>query len=163
MRSLQDIRIDIVRMGKEVRVNPQFEEKFKDLCTYLEKEFGCPEFKLEEFEFDKIDNNRFESDILKCAICHAFGVSMYSGNPWFNSFSILRREESLGYHGSAADTISITYDISFPDVIGYNIYNLLTISEDQINFIKTFREKYQVLRENLGKIKENCFPITIKE
>lgn len=150
-------------MGKEVRVNPLFEEKFKDLCKYLEREFGCPEFKIEESEFDKIDNNRFESDILKCAICHAFGISMYSGNPWFSSFNILRSEESLGYHGSAANTISITYDISFPNVIGYNIYNLLTISEDQIDFIKTFREKYQVLFENLKKIKSDCFPIIINE
>ena len=53
MRSLQDIRIDVVRMGKEIRVDPAFEEKFKELNEFLKTKFGCPDFKLEDFELDK--------------------------------------------------------------------------------------------------------------
>ena len=58
MRSLQDIRIDVVRMGKEIRVDPAFEEKFKELNEFLKTKFGCPDFKLEDFELDKIDNTK---------------------------------------------------------------------------------------------------------
>ena len=162
MKSLQDIRIDIIKKSKEVRVNPKFEEKFLSLCKYLETEFGCPEIKLEDFELDKIDNSRFESDVLKCAICHAFKIPMYN-NPWFNTFSILKTEDLLGYHGSLSDTMATTYDISFSSVIGFNIHNLLTVSDEQVEFIRTFKEKYQTLRENLEKLKKDCFPIIIKE
>ena len=52
MKSLQEIRIDVVRMGKEIKVNPIFEKKFRELNDYLMKKFGCTDFKLEEFELD---------------------------------------------------------------------------------------------------------------
>ena len=105
MKSLQEIRIDIVRMGKEIRVNPSFEEQFQKLCKYLETEFGASEFKLEDYEMDRIDNNRFESEILKCAVCHAFKINYSPGNPWFNVFQVLKSEDSTGYHGSVSDKL----------------------------------------------------------
>ena len=55
------------------------------------------------------------------------------------------------------------YEIRFSDVIGYKIYNLLNLSEEQLEFIKTFKDKYQILRENLIKIRDNCFPIIVEE
>ena len=163
MKSLQEIRIDIVRMGKEIRVNPSFEEQFQKLCKFLETEFGASEFKLEDYEMDRIDNNRFESEILKCAICHAFKINYSPGNPWFNVFQVLRSEDSIGYHGSSIDKVISKFDISFSGVIGYDIYNLLTISDEQIEFIKNFKTRYQDFKDNLEKIKSNCFPIVIEE
>lgn len=163
MKSLQEIRIDIVRMGKEIRVNPSFEEQFQKLCKYLETEFGAPEFKLEDYEMDRIDNNRFESEILKCAVCHAFKINYSPGNPWFNVFQVLKSEDSTGYHGSVSDRVTSSYNISFSGVIGYEIYNLLSISDEQIEFIKNFKDRYQDFRNNLEKIKSNCFPIVVEE
>jgi hypothetical protein len=165
MKSLQEIRIDIVRMGKEIKVNPTFEEQFKKLNTYLMSEFGCEDFNILDYELDKIDNNRFECDILKCAICHAFKIPIYNvnGNPWYDSFMILSHDEPASYHGSGSGKIITKYDMRFSDTIGYKIYNLLSMSDEQLMFIKTFKEKYPIFKENLVKIKDNCFPIIIEE
>ena len=163
MKSLQEIRIDIVRMGKEIRVNPFFEEKFQELCKYLGTEFGAPEFHLEDYEVNQIDNSRFECEILKCAICHAFKIKYSPGNPWFRVFQIFKSEDSNGYHGSISDKIITKYDINFSGVIGYEIYNLLSISEEQLEFIGSFKNKYQVFKEDLEKIKSKCFPIIVEE
>jgi hypothetical protein len=43
------------------------------------------------------------------------------------------------------------------------LYNLLTLSEDQLEFLKTFKDRYQVLKEKLEDIQKNCFPITVEE
>lgn len=163
MKSLQEIRIDVVRMGKEIKVSPAFEEKFKALNDYLMKKFGCPEFSLEEFELGMIDNSKFESTILKFLICKAFGIPVYSGqsNPWFKCFNILKSEVPVPYHGSLSDTISCKYNLVISDVVGYEIYDLITISDEQLGFIKSFKEKYKKLKENLLAIKEDCFPIEI--
>lgn len=165
MRSLQDIRIDVVRMGKEIRVNPIFEEKFKELNEYLKNKFGCADFKLEEFELDKIDNTKFESTILKFAICKAFGIPVYSGvnNPWYGCFTVIRSEESLGYQGSMADVVSIRFDLKLARTVGYEIYDLLTVSDEQLEFIKSFKEKYVAFKEGIEAIKSEFFPIIINE
>ena len=165
MRSLQDIRIDVVRMGKEIRVDPTFEEKFKELNEFLKTKFGCPDFKLEDFELDKIDNTKFESTILKFAICKAFGIPVYSGysNPWYGCFTVVRSEEPLGYHGSMADKVSIRFDLNLTRTVGYEIYDLVTISDEQIEFIKTFKEKYKTFKEGIETIKSEFFPIVINE
>ena len=85
MKSLQEIRIDVVRMGKEIRVNPSFEDSFKKLLEFL----GITDFKLEDSELNAIDNNNFEKSILKVAICKSLGISIYgNNNPWYNSFVI---------------------------------------------------------------------------
>jgi len=165
MRSLQDIRIDVVRMGKEIRVDPAFEEKFKELNEFLKTKFGCQDFKLEDFELDKIDNTKFESTILKFAICKAFGIPVYSGysNPWYGCFTVVRSEEPLGYHGSMADKVSIRFDLNLTRTVGYEIYDLVTISDEQIEFIKTFKEKYKTFKEEIETIKSEFFPIIINE
>lgn len=165
MKNLQEIRTDVVRMGKEIKVDPIFEEKFKELNEYLKREFKCSDFELNEYELDKIDNSIFESTILKFAICKAFGIAVYSGvtNPWFRSFYITRSEESLGYHGSASDTVLVKYDLEISKTIGYEIYNLLSMEEEQICFIKSFKERHKVLKEKLEKIKSDIFPIEIKK
>ena len=163
MKSLQDIRIDVVRMGKEIRVNPTFEEKFKTLNEYLKSKFGCQDFKLEDFELDKIDNSNFECNILKFALCKAFGIPVYSGvsNPWFRCFNVVRYDEPLSYHGSGSDSVSTKYDLIISGTVGYDIYDLITISDEQLDFIRGFKEKYKVLKENLESIKSECFPITV--
>lgn len=165
MRSLQDIRIDVVRMGKEVKVSQVFEERFRELNDYLMQKFGCPEFKLEDFEIDKIDNTKFESTILKFAICKAFGIPVYSGpnNPWFDCFSITRVEDLVGYHGSMSNLITVKYDLVMNEIIKYEIYNLITISDEQIDFLKNFKEKYKVLKEKIETIKSDFFPIMVSE
>jgi hypothetical protein len=152
-------------MGKEIRVDPAFEEKFKELNEFLKTKFGCPDFKLEDFELDKIDNTKFESTILKFAICKAFGISVYSGysNPWYGCFTVVRSEEPLGYHGSMADKVSIRFDLNLTRTVGYEIYDLVTISDEQIEFIKTFREKYKTFKEEIEIIKSEFFPIVINE
>jgi len=164
MRSLQDIRIDVVRMGKEVKVSPIFEERFKELNDYLMRKFNCSEFKLEDFEIDKIDNSKFESTILKFAICKAFGIPVYSGpnNPWFDCFTITRTEDLLGYHGSS-NYMTTKYDLTLNKIIKYEIYDLITVSEEQIEFIRSFKEKYRDLKDNLETIKSDFFPLMISE
>ena len=160
MKSLQEIRIDVVRMGKEIRVNPSFEDSFKKLLEFL----GITDFKLEDSELNAIDNNNFEKSILKVAICKSLGISIYgNNNPWYNSFVITRNEDSFGYHGSSVDKSRISYDLSLCSVITYELYNLLTLSEDQLEFLKTFKDRYQVLKEKLEDIQKNCFPITVEE
>lgn len=160
MKSLQEIRIDVVRMGKEIRVNPSFEDSFKKLLEFL----GITDFKLEDSELNAIDNNNFEKSILKVAICKSLGISIYgNNNPWYNSFVITRNEDSFGYHGSSVDKSRVSYDLSLCSVITYELYNLLTLSEDQLEFLKTFKDKYQVLKEKLEDIQKNCFPITVEE
>lgn len=160
MKSLQEIRIDVVRMGKEIRVNPSFEDSFKKLLEFL----GITDFKLEDSELNAIDNNNFEKSILKVAICKSLGISIYgNNNPWYNSFVITRKEDSFGYHGSSVDKSRVSYDLSLCSVITYELYNLLTLSEDQLEFLKTFKDRYQVLKEKLEDIQKNCFPITVEE
>ena len=160
MKSLQEIRIDVVRMGKEIRVNPSFEDSFKKLLEFL----GITDFKLEDSELNAIDNNNFEKSILKVAICKSLGISIYgNNNPWYNSFVITRNEDSFGYHGSLVDKSRVSYDLSLCSVITYELYNLLTLSEDQLEFLKTFKDRYQVLKEKLEDIQKNCFPITVEE
>ena len=160
MKSLQEIRIDVVRMGKEIRVNPSFEDSFKKLLEFL----GITDFKLEDSELNAIDNNNFEKSILKVAICKSLGISIYgNNNPWYNSFVITRNEDSFGYHGSSVDKSRVLYDLSLCSVITYELYNLLTLSEDQLEFLKTFKDRYQVLKEKLEDIQKNCFPITVEE
>jgi hypothetical protein len=160
MKSLQEIRIDVVRMGKEIRVNPSFEDSFKKLLEFL----GITDFKLEDSELNAIDNNNFEKSILKVAICKSLGISIYgNNNPWYNSFVITRNEDSFGYHGSSVDKSRVSYDLSLCSVITYELYNLLTLSEDQLEFLKTFKDRYQVLKEKLEDIQKNCFPITVEE
>ena len=160
MKSLQEIRIDVVRMGKEIRVNPSFEDSFKKLLEFL----GIADFKLEDSELNAIDNNNFEKSILKVAICKSLGISIYgNNNPWYNSFVITRNEDSFGYHGSSVDKSRVSYDLSLCSVITYELYNLLTLSEDQLEFLKTFKDRYQVLKEKLEDIQKNCFPITVEE
>ncbi len=163
MKSLQEIRIDVVRMGKEIKVNPIFEKKFRELNDYLMKKFGCTDFKLEEFELDKVDNSNFESCILKFAICKAFGIPVYSGvnNPWFRCFNVVRTEEPLSYHGSMSDIISTKYDLVLSGTVGYEVYDLISISDEQIEFIRGFKNRYNVLKENLLAIKADCFPIEV--
>jgi hypothetical protein len=160
MKSLQEIRIDVVRMGKEIRVNPSFEDSFKKLLEFL----GITDFKLEDSELNAIDNNNFEKSILKVAICKSLGISIYgNNNPWYNSFVITRNEDSFGYHGSSVDKSRVSYDLSLCSVITYELYNLLTLSEDQLEFLKTFKDRYQVLKEKLEDIQKNCLPITVEE
>ena len=160
MKSLQEIRIDVVRMDKDIRVNPSFEDSFKKLLEFL----GITDFKLEDSELNAIDNNNFEKSILKVAICKSLGISIYgNNNPWYNSFVITRKEDSFGYHGSSVDKSRVSYDLSLCSVITYELYNLLTLSEDQLEFLKTFKDRYQVLKEKLEDIQKNCFPITVEE
>jgi hypothetical protein len=47
--------------------------------------------------------------------------------------------------------------------VGYVIYDLVTISDEQIEFIKTFKEKYKTFKEGIETIKSEFFPIVINE
>ena len=163
MKSLQEIRIDVVRQGQEIKVSDSFEFQFKKLCEYIEKEFGIQDLSIPENDLTLINNNNFEADIIKYTICRAFGIRMSDNNPWSNTFRITKEIEDSGYQGSSADKQMVYYNIELAGTVKYTIYNLLTISDDQIEFLQSFKKRYPVLLEQLEKIKSNCFPITISE
>jgi hypothetical protein len=55
------------------------------------------------------------------------------------------------------------YDLTLNKIIKYEIYDLITVSEEQIEFIRSFKEKYRDLKDNLETIKSDFFPLMISE
>jgi hypothetical protein len=62
-----------------------------------------------------------------------------------------------------ADKVSICFDLNLARTVGYEVYDLITISDEQIEFIKSFKEKYKTFKEGIEAIKSEFFPIVINE